>query len=276
MNGIRDLAARYDGFIVDVWGVLHDGVRLYPGVPECLSRLRELGKRVVFLSNAPRRAATIARALARLGISSEHYDGIMSSGEAVHIALRDRTDPDFGALGDKFFHLGPQRDRDVFEGLPLTEVDRPAEAAFLLNTGPDDVRGEEDPDVYAPLLDSALEAGLPMVCVNPDLEIVRDGRRIICAGLLAQYYQVKGGKVIFRGKPDPAIYVPTFDLLRTARSRTLAVGDSLYTDMAGAKAAGIDACWVLSGLHTLHPGSAPEQAALAGVKPVAILPGFSW
>lgn len=276
MNGIGDLADRYDGFIVDVWGVLHDGVRLYPGVPDCLSQLRKLGKRVVFLSNAPRRAATIARALARLGISSERYDGIMSSGEAVHIALRDRTDPDFAALGGSFLHLGPPRDRDVFEGLPLAEVETPAEAAFLLNTGPDDVRGEEDPEAYAPLLDSALGAGLPMVCVNPDLEIVRDGKRIICAGLLAQAYQAKGGKVLFRGKPDPAIYAPTLELLGTEKSRTLAVGDSLYTDMAGAKAAGIDACWVLSGLHTLHPGSAPEQAARAGVNPVAILPGFSW
>jgi ribonucleotide monophosphatase NagD (HAD superfamily) len=82
--------------------------------------------------------------------------------------------------------------------------------------------------------------------------------------------------VINRGKPDPAIYLPTLALLGTDKSRTLAIGDSLRTDMQGAKAAGIDACWVLSGIHATHPEDAPEQAALAGIAPVAILRNFSW
>jgi ribonucleotide monophosphatase NagD (HAD superfamily) len=82
--------------------------------------------------------------------------------------------------------------------------------------------------------------------------------------------------VILRGKPDPAIYAPTLALLGTEKSRTLAVGDSLRTDMAGAKAAGIDACWVLSGIHALHPGDAPAEAALAGLSPKSILKGFAW
>ncbi len=275
MSGFGRLSADYDGFIVDLWGVVHDGVKPYPGVLDCLARLRSAGKRVVFLSNAPRRADTIGVALAEMGITPEFYDGIMSSGEAVHLALRDRTD-EFATLGERLYHLGPPRDRGVFDTLPLREATSPAEADFILNTGPDDVLGPQDPSMYQPVLDEGLRHNKPMVCANPDLEVIRDGQRIICAGLLAEIYESAGGRVIQRGKPDPAIYVPTLALLGTARGRTLAVGDSLRTDMAGAKAAGIDACWVLSGIHALRPEEAPQEAEMAGITPRAILPGFAW
>jgi HAD superfamily hydrolase (TIGR01459 family) len=266
MSGFGALAARYDGFIVDLWGVVHNGVRPYPGVLDCLGRLRAAGKPVVFLSNAPRRAASVGVGLAAMGIGAEFYSGIMSSGEAVHVALRDRLG-EFAALGRRFYHLGPERDRDIYAGLELEQVDSPAAAAFLLNTGPDDLLGAQDPELYAPVLAASLAAGLPMVCANPDLEVVRDGVRIICAGLLAEQYGQAGGRVILRGKPDPAIYAPTLALLGTPRARTLAVGDSLRTDIAGARAAGIDACWVLSGID-----------ARAEVPPgvVAVLDGFAW
>ena len=275
MSGFGALAARYDGFIVDLWGVVHNGVRPYPGVMDCLARLRAEGKPVVFLSNAPRRAATVAKGLAEMGITASFYAGIMSSGEAVHLALRDRTD-EFSALGRRFYHLGPERDRDVYEGLDYTQVDDPAAAEFLLNTGPDDLLGAQDPELYAPVLEAALKAGLPMFCANPDLEVVRDGVRIICAGLLAAHYRAAGGVVIERGKPDAAIYEPTLALLGTKRTRTLAVGDSLRTDITGAKSAGIDSCWVLSGIHALHADEAPGEAAALGLAPVAILAGLSW
>jgi HAD superfamily hydrolase (TIGR01459 family) len=273
---MKDLAASYDGFIVDLWGVIHDGLKTYPGVVECLSHLRDAGKSVVFLSNAPRRAAAIGRALAHMGVAPDLYTGIMSSGEAVYVALRDRDDPDFTRLGRKLYHLGPARDRDVFDTLELTEVTRVEDADFLLNTGPDDHLGPDDPSIYAPVLQAALAAGVPMICANPDLEVIRDGKRIICAGLLAQYFSEHGGVVIQRGKPDPAIYTPTLKRLGTAREKTLAIGDSLRTDMAGAKAAGIAACWVLSGIDALNPDTAPAAARAAGISPVAILPGFTW
>jgi HAD superfamily hydrolase (TIGR01459 family) len=276
MSGLASLAANYDGMIVDLWGVVHDGITPYPGVIDCLRELRAHNRRVVFLSNAPRRAATIGRALAAMGIAPDLYDGIMSSGEAVHQALAARTDPDFATLGQRLYHLGPARDRDVFDTLDLIPVDRPEQADFLLNTGPDDYLGPENPDIYEPVLRDSLAAKLPMICANPDLEVIRNGQRIICAGLLAEIYAARGGRVILRGKPDPAIYAPTLALLGTARARTLAIGDSLRTDMAGAKAAGIDACWVLSGVDAAHADEAPARAAAAGIAPVAILPAFGW
>ncbi len=275
MTSFGQLAANYEGFIVDLWGVVHDGVKPYPGVVDCLSRLRDAGKSVVFLSNAPRRPHAIAATLGGMGISPHLYTGIMSSGEAVYLGLRDRTD-EFVALGTKLYHLGPDRDRGVFDTLNFEQVDDPAAADFLLNTGPDDILGPQDPDLYAPVLKAALQARIPMVCANPDLEVIRDGVRIICAGLLAEYYKADGGIVIQRGKPDPAIYTPTLAMLGTPRERTLAIGDSLRTDIAGAKAASIASCWVLSGIHALHPEHAPTEAAQMDLVPVSILPGFSW
>ncbi len=275
MSGFGALAENYDGFIVDLWGVVHDGVRLLPGVLDCLTRLRDTGKRVVFLSNAPRRAAGIAMTLTNMGLSRGLYEGIISSGEAVHVALRDRTD-EFAALGRRLYHLGPPRDRDVFETLDYTQVPGPAAADFILNTGPDDVLGPQDPDLYNDVLAAGLEAGVIMVCANPDLEVLRDGTPIICAGALAQRYQAAGGVVILRGKPDPAIYGPVLAMLGTSRARTLAVGDSLRTDIQGAKAAELDSCWVLSGIHALHPQIAGAEAAAQGLTPRAILPGFAW
>ncbi len=275
MNGFSSLAGDYDGFIVDLWGVVHDGVKPYPGVLDCLAQLKAAGKPVVFLSNAPRRPASVAHALTAMGINPDLYTGIMSSGEAVYQELRDQT-PEFAALGQTFYHLGPDRDRDLFDTLPLTQAGSPAGAKFLLNTGPDDLLGPHDIAPYLPVLDASLRAGLTMVCANPDLEVIRDGKRIICAGLLAAYYAENGGHVIQRGKPDPAIYTPTLAMLGTTRERTLAIGDSLRTDIAGAQAAGIDACWVLSGIHALHPGDAPAEAEVLGLHPRAILPAFTW
>ncbi len=275
MSGFGGLAQNYDGFIVDIWGVVHDGVRPYPGVLDCLGRLRDAGKPVALLTNAPRRAATVAKTLRHMGVTPDLYTGIMSSGEAVYLGLRDKTD-EFAGLGQRFYHIGPDRDRDLFEGLGYQQVDDPAGADFLLNSGPDDWLGIEEAGVYEPVLRAGLAAGAVMVCANPDLVVMRGDKRILCAGYLAEQYASWGGQVIMRGKPDPGIYKPTFALLGVPKAKVLAVGDSLRTDMAGAKAAGVDACWVLSGIHALKADEAPAEAAAAGVLPVAILAGFGW
>lgn len=275
MSGFGKLAEGYDGFVVDLWGVVHDGYAPFPGVLDCLRRLQGAGKRVVFLSNAPRRPAGIIQFLASMGVTPDLYNGVMSSGEAVYLGLRDRTE-EFATLGRRLYHLGPPRDSDVFASLDYVQVAAPDQADFVLNTGPDDDLGPHDAALYRPVLAACLQARLPMVCANPDLEVLKGGARIICAGYLAQLYAGAGGHVIQRGKPDAAIYTPTLGLLGTSPALTLAVGDSLRTDIAGAKAAHIDSCWVLSGIHALHPQQAPAQAAALGLFPASILRGFTW
>lgn len=275
------LAAEYDGFILDLWGVIHDGVRLYPGAGDCLAQLRRAGKRVVLLSNAPRRAHAIVAQLAEMGVSADQYDGVMTSGEATYLMLRDRPDPFYAAFGTRVYHLGPARDRNVVDGLDLTIVDSPAGAQGLLNTGPDDHANPTDPAAFDAILTEAAAAGLPMICANPDLEVIRGGVRVICAGTLAVRYAAMGGTVRSLGKPDPAIYAPTLAMLGAdlVAGRVLAVGDALRTDIAGAAAMGLDACWVLGGLHGWHEAGAAAveaEAAAAGVNPLATLPHFVW
>ena len=279
-DGFAALADGYDGFILDLWGVIHDGVQPYPGAINCLQRLRDAGKRCVLLSNAPRRSAVAEVMLRQMGIGADLYTGLLTSGEAAHLALLSRADPWFAALGDRAFHLGPQRDRNVLDGVDLTVVDSPAEASFVMNTGPDDHRGHTDVDAFEDVLADCARHGLPMVCANPDLEVIRGGVRVICAGALALRYEQMGGAVRSLGKPDPAIYEPVLAMLGTTRPATLAVGDSLRTDIAGAAAAGIASCWVLGGIHGEALGNdaglAAAEAAAAGLAPVAMVPAFTW
>jgi HAD superfamily hydrolase (TIGR01459 family) len=278
LSGFGALAQEYDGFIVDLWGVIHDGITPYPGALACLERLK--GRPVLLLSNAPRRAEPARQALRALGVDDALYTAILTSGEATWLALRDRSDPWFAALGTRVYHLGPERDRSVIDGLELLRTSTPDEADFVLNTGPDDHRNGESLDDFVAELGACLRAGLKMICANPDLEIVRGGVRILCAGALAAYYAEQGGEVRWIGKPDAAIYEQALRLLGLPPGRVLAVGDSLRTDIAGAAGAGIDAAWVLGGIHAASLGDGPaaveQAAAKAGLSPLAALPAFVW
>jgi HAD superfamily hydrolase (TIGR01459 family) len=274
------LAAGYEGFIIDLWGVIHDGVTPYEGAVECLARLHELGKKVVLLSNAPRRAHVAREAMRDMGIPDHLTAGILTSGEVVHRMLRDRTDPWFAGLGDRAFHIGQTRDLNVIETLPITLAAAPRAASFVLNTGAHEAASLTDPSAYDAVLRQCRDAGLPMICANPDLEVIREGRRWICAGALAQNYEAIGGEVRWIGKPDPAVYAPVIAMLGVPAPGILAIGDALRTDMAGAAAVGIAGCWVLGGIHAEELGADPDlverAAAAAQLAPVAAIPAFVW
>jgi HAD superfamily hydrolase (TIGR01459 family) len=285
LPGLAELAPRYDGFILDLWGVIHNGVAPYPGVADCLSRLRAQRKHVVLLSNAPRRAAPIVRQMTEMGLARHLYDHVHSSGEHVHAELASRRDPWIARLGRACYHIGPERDHSVYEGLDLDLVGDVEAADFVLDTGP--WRDDATVADYEDVLVRAGRRALPMICANPDHEVIRGEHRMICAGALAERYEQLGGSVRYYGKPYPEVYRRCFELLGTAeRARILAVGDSLRTDIAGADGAGIDSVLVTGGLHAeemgLEPGSLPDAATLAaacrraGHTPVAVIPRLVW
>ena len=283
LEGIAPVADRYDGFVLDLWGVVHDGTKPYPGVPEALAELKARGKAVVFLTNAPRRAWFVQGMLDRMGLDRALYDGIMSSGEVSWRHLKDRKDPWFAKLGRRCMHIGPERDLSVVEDGVAEIVQDVAQADFLLNTGPDPARGPHSPDPYRPALEACAKAGLPMLCVNPDRAVMVGGEKLICAGALADIYLDLGGSVMEIGKPDPAVYEPVLDLLgNPARHRVLAIGDTPHTDLAGAQAAGMDALWALTGLAAEAHGEDPDPARLAavaheeGVRPIAAVRALRW
>jgi len=284
LSGLEQVAAAYDGFILDLWGVIHDGNSAYPTAEPTLQALRRAGKRIVLLSNAPRRGNVLVEQMERMGIARHLYDEVMSSGEAVRAELLKPRDAFFAALGRRCHHMGPTRDRSVLEGVEceMTEI---AEADWVLNTGPIDF--DNTLEDYLPHLDEALARNLPMVCANPDIMVIREGRKIMCAGMLARRYEEMGGKVATRGKPDPAIYGPVLELLGVSdKSRVLAVGDAFHTDIAGALGVGINAALVTGGIHAEELGVTmgqqvdPARFALVaqqhGETPTFALPAFVW
>lgn len=284
-TGFAALAERYDGFILDLWGVIHDGVNAFPHAVECLARLRDAGKRTLLLSNVPRPNEPARELMRRMGIPDDMYTDILTSGEAVRRALTDPPDLWWAELGPRLFHLGPERDRGVFDGLALDEAASPADASFVLNTGPDDHRNPTELAEFEPLLQECARHRLPMICANPDLQVIRGGVRVLCAGALAQRYRELDGDVRSLGKPDAAIYQPVLQRLGLPPDRVLAVGDALHTDVAGAAGVEIDACWVLSGIHAdaLSAGDgrydlarAEALAREADLAPTATIPRFSW
>jgi HAD superfamily hydrolase (TIGR01459 family) len=285
IQGLSEIASRYDGYILDLWGVLHDGVQAFPEALACLVQLRARGARSVVLSNAPRRSAVVAARNAELGIAPELVDGVVSSGEVTWQHLAGRSDPWYRALGARCFHLGPERDRGMREGLDFRFVGAPEEADFILLTGI--LAAEDDLEVYRPLFTRALARRLPMVCANPDLEVIRGGKRELCAGSLARLYETMGGEMRAHGKPDPEVYEDCFAALgELPRERILAVGDALATDIAGAAAVGVDSLFVVEGIHCAElaaEGEGPlDRAALArlfdsrGLAPVATAERLRW
>lgn len=285
LGGLSAVADRYDGFILDLWGVLHDGVRPYPGVVNTLQQLKRRRKRTIILSNGPRRAASLARRTAEIGITADLYDELHSSGEETWRLLRERPEPAIPALGRRVFLIAPERDRDLLDGLDLEAVKSPGAADFLLATGL--AHAAETVADYEQVLVTGAAHGRPMLCANPDLEVVRAGVREFCAGALAARYEALGGSVLYVGKPHPAVYRTCLSHLGSvARSRILAVGDSLRTDVAGATGVGVDSLLVLGGIHAEEladaAGSRPDSARLAtacakaGQWPTYAVPAFTW
>ncbi|MCX2561332.1 TIGR01459 family HAD-type hydrolase [Acetobacter farinalis] len=280
LSGLSAVADQYDGYIIDLWGTVHDGVQPYPGAVACLEALRAAGKRVVMLSNAPRPAEVVCRQLEGFGISRALHDGVMTSGEEVRRLLRERDDPWFARLGRRVLHVGGTHDLGLYDGLDLDRVADPEEAQFILNTGPDAERGTDSVEPYLPELRVGLARGLPMLCANPDRVVVKGGRRMICAGALASFYEQQGGSVRWVGKPYTDVYAPVFSMLGVPQDRILAIGDALETDMRGAAAAGIAGAWILGGIHQEMVGDdaalAAAEAAAEGLHPVATLPRLVW
>ena len=285
LSGIAEIAERYDGLLLDLWGVLHDGKAPFPSVIDCLTRLKGAGKHLVVLSNAPRRAELVEARVSEIGIPRTLYDRLMSSGEETWQHLKQRGEPFYAALGRVCYHIGPKRDDGALAGLDLRRVEDIGAAEFILNTGPWEWNATVA--MYEPLLQAARARDLPMVCANPDLVVVHGGDTVICAGSLAARYEAIGGRVAWNGKPFQPIYRTCFNLLEIADPRRiLAVGDSLRTDIAGANGAGIDSLLILGGIHGeelgVSPGVEPDAARLAaavaaqGQRPTYAMAHFVW
>jgi len=247
LQGLDEIAQDYDAALCDVWGVLHDGRSARTRAVEALRKFRERRGPVILLSNAPRPVSDVEKQFARLGVPRDCYDAILTSGVLAHDDLARRS----RERELKFLHLGPERDRGVFAGLPVRCV-AAEEAELILCTGlfDDDIESPED---YREMFAALSRRHLTFLCVNPDVVVQRGGQLVYCAGALARLYEEFGGPTVYYGKPHPPIFDAALGLAckaaRRSDLRVFVMGDGLETDIRGANAAGLDAVFIADGIH---------------------------
>ncbi|MDE2464040.1 MAG: TIGR01459 family HAD-type hydrolase [Alphaproteobacteria bacterium] len=278
LGGLGEIAGRYDALLCDVWGVLHNGEAARPPAVAALRRFRAQGP-VILLSNAPRPACDLLEQFSRVGVPADCYDAIMTSGMAARQDLERRL-----AAGPvRMFHLGPERDRGVFDGLAV-QLCAPDRADLILCTGLFDDECET-PEDYRALLRPLAEAGVVFLCANPDLKVQRGARLVYCAGALAALYEELGGQVTYYGKPHRPIYDVTLAMASRLAGHSvahpLAIGDGLKTDVVGANGVGIDVVFIADGVHgedlgVLSTDSLARLFTQAGAHAVGAMSALMW
>ena len=267
MNFFDTLDERYRLILCDLWGCVHDGVKLYPGAAQRLLQWRREGRRVVLITNAPRTAEYVQRQIAEIGLSRDAWDSITTGGEAGVVAL--------GELKEPVGFLGTSMDRQVLEerGIVITDDGRFRNLACT-GLSPDRL----SVDLYDEDFRRWASEGVTMHCLNPDRVVVRGGTLELCAGSLADAYEAAGGRVEWYGKPYRAIYDHALKSGgNPLRDQVLAIGDGLQTDVLGAARAGIDCVFVQGGIHGGEgfPSDFAESYGLGEWRPVAVVPSLA-
>lgn len=276
IKSLDELTDRYAVILCDVWGVLHNGVSPFPEAADALTAARKNGLAVVLITNAPRPSDSIIAQLARIGVPDTAWDRIVTSGDVTRDLIAEGP--------RKVFHLGPDRDHVIYDGLDV-EVVEEFEAAGVVCTGLVDDE-TETPDDYAEMLRRLRARNLPFICANPDIVVDKGDRLLWCAGALARDYGQLGGRTLVAGKPHGPIYELALKQATEVlgrpieRSEVLAIGDGVLTDVKGGDSNGLDVLFVSAGIHVRDYGDpdAPDAELLAafldkhGHQPVAYIP----
>jgi HAD superfamily hydrolase (TIGR01459 family) len=243
------MSSPYSVILCDLWGVVHNGKEIFQKSRDFLKRVKDDGKKVVLISNAPRPNSVVEDQLSnKLGLSNDLYDLIVTSGDITANFLNSKS------FGKNYYHLGPVKDKDLLKRISLEQKDNLNLADFVLCTGIDDDDHETASD-YDEILREMKKLRLSMVCANPDKIVYRGNKKIDCAGALALNYENMSGKVKYFGKPYVEIYDYILNNLQIANPKItkkdlLAIGDSFSTDVLGANNFDIDILFIRSGIHS--------------------------
>ncbi len=281
IGGLSEILADYRYILCDAWGVVHNGVKAYPAAVEALRQCRELGRKVLIITNAPRPKAQVLEQFTRFGVDHGAFDDVVTSGGAARDFLAARP-------GIRVFHVGAERDLMIYEGLDLT-LSGEEGAEIISCTGLFDDESET-PDDYAGSFARWRGRGLPLLCANPDKVVERGDKLVWCAGALAESYASIGGETIILGKPHRPIYetaMARFAGLAGGPLETgsvLAIGDAVETDLRGANDFGLDVLFVTAGIHAEAYGEreTPDAAKVgaflenAGIGARAFIPHLTW
>jgi len=273
VNNFSEISNQYNALICDIWGVIHNGQELFPGINECLLNFKKLNNVVILLSNAPRPSSYVSSVLDKFGFKDECYDGIITSGDLTKKSLNEKI------FGENCYHIGPERDLNIFEGTNVNRVDfNNSDFIFVTGLFNDEIEDEND---YLDLLNSAKERKMTLVCANPDLLVQRGNKLIPCAGLISKTYEEIGGKVVNIGKPFSPIFKEAIEMVkknsRFDEHKILVVGDGLETDIKGANSIGLDSILVLGGLFSNNSkDKILESIENKGIYPNFFINEFSW
>lgn len=276
LSSIAPLAETSEAWIVDIWGVMHNGARAHASAGEACRRFRERGGIVVLLSNAPRPFAAVVPYMTGLGVDPAAYDSGITSGDATRGIVAEWQ-------GRPLLHIGPQRDLGLFDGFDVRFSNPDAAEVAVCSGLYDDTK--ETPADYAELLAKLRARNVPMICANPDILVERGPQLIYCAGAIAAEYETKGGKVIYAGKPYLPIYDRTLrEIARikgrpVANDKILCIGDGVETDLKGAHNAGLRSVFIASPIFLpdgLSASALTELFAERPFAPVAALPALVW
>ena len=276
LPSIAPLGQTSEAWIVDIWGVMHNGARAYAAAGEACRRFRARGGIVVLLSNAPRPFSAVVPYMTELGVDPAAYDSGITSGDATREMVAEWQ-------GRPLLHIGPQRDLGLFDGFDVRFAGPDAAEIAVCSGLYDDTK--ETPADYAELFDKLLARSVPMICANPDILVERGPQLIYCAGALAAAYEKKGGKVIYAGKPYNPIYDRTLrEIARikghaVAKDNILCIGDGVETDLEGAHNAGLRSVFIASPIFLpdgLNPATLQALFAERPFAPVAALPALVW
>ena len=235
LNHLAEIYKNYDTYIIDLWGVIHNGIRLNSKAIEAVEKLIQNKKKVIFLTNAPRPCKEVKIFLRNLEIDEDLLENVFSSGEAAMLSLQEKK------YGEFFFHLGPEKDNSIFFNIKEKKVSI-EKCNFILCTGVVDSY-KNDLNYYKKLLKNHISKKL--ICTNPDLIVHRGNTVEYCAGTIAKIFESLGGQVIYFGKPHKEIYQMCF----SKNEKTIAIGDNLNTDIKGANNMNIDSIFISNGVH---------------------------
>ena len=252
INNISEIINYYDVFILDQWGVMHDGSNGYHYAIEAIKKLNNINKKLIIISNSSKRKISSVDSLKSLGFNKNHFVEVMTSGEMIWQELKNSID-NYGNGLTKCFHIYNESKEDGLdfrEGLDkLIFVSEISKANFILACTPFE---NMDPLDYIPILKNALDNNLIMFCANPDYVTIEknNNKNIFCMGTISDLYNHMGGRVVILGKPAKEIYLESTKKIKDLDlTRIIAIGDSLDHDILGAANFGIDSILILNGIH---------------------------
>ena len=305
LEGFRDVINNFDAFIIDQWGVLHDGKVPYHGVIECLKNLKDQGKILILLSNSSKKKTNVYKGLSKIGIDTLYFDDCVTSGEVswhTFVENSNQKNSDENRILKKAFVIGNGEDDQEYMSSAGYEISSPEYADIIVARGTFSVLDGtfitsypiadnlmKDIDIY---LQRCLLRNLKMFVTNPD--IMRPGSNSPMPGQIGERYTSIGGDVSYIGKPHNEVYIKCFDLIQSystkpiPRSRICGIGDSLLHDIKGANDFGIVSIWTANGVHANEMHTSEGAAEFASddimndildrykVKPHFMIPKFRW